>query len=83
MQSTQRIESINKQIHDKVDQFTFLCNLMVNINDYIKGKEHFKKFEIECNTLPTVKLPILYKRFFNQMDDIIKQYLIPIILEKQ
>ena len=60
-----------------------MCDLVVNINDYIKGEEHFENFEIECNTLPTVGLPILHKRFFGQADDIIKQYLIPIILGKQ
>ncbi|CAB4487733.1 unnamed protein product [Rhizophagus irregularis] len=43
--STQRIESINKQIHDKVDQSISLCDLVItNINDYVKCKEHFEKF---------------------------------------
>lgn len=83
VQSTQRIESINKQIHDKVDRSTSLCDLVVNINDYVKGEEHFEKFEIERNALPTVGLPMLHTRFFGQTDDIMKQYLTPIILGKQ
>ncbi|CAB4390456.1 unnamed protein product [Rhizophagus irregularis] len=82
-QSTQRIESINKQIHDKVDRSTSLCDLVININDYVKCEEHFEKFEIERNTLPTVGLPMLHNRFFGQVDDNIKQYLTPIMLEKQ
>ena len=83
MQSTQRIESINKQIHDKVDCSTSLCDLVVNINNYVKGEKHFENFEIEYNALPTVGLLTLHKRFFGQADDIIKQYLTLIILEKQ
>jgi len=82
-QSTQRIESINKQIHDKVDRSTFLCDLVVKINNYVKGKEHFEKFEIERNALPNVGLLMLCSRFFGQADGIIKQYLTPIILGKQ
>ncbi|EXX71730.1 hypothetical protein RirG_075760 [Rhizophagus irregularis DAOM 197198w] len=62
--STQRIESINKQIHDKVDRSTSLCNLVININDYVKCEEHFEKFEIERNALPTIGLPMLHNRFF-------------------
>ncbi len=72
MQSTQKIEFINKQIYNKVDQSTSLCNLIVNINNYVKGEEHFEKFEIKRNALPTIKLPILHKRFFGWTDDIIK-----------
>ena len=83
VQNTQRIESINKQIHNKVDHSTSLCNLVVNINDYVKGEEHFENFEIERNALSTVELLTLHKRFFGWMDDIIKQYLTPIILGKQ
>ena len=64
VQSTQRIESINKQIYDKVNQSTSLCDLVVNINDYIKDEEYFEKFEIECNALLTIRLLTLHKRFF-------------------
>ncbi|CAB4438468.1 unnamed protein product [Rhizophagus irregularis] len=59
-QSTQRIESINNQIHDKIDRSTSLCDLVININDYVKCEEHFEKFEIERNALPTVGLPMLH-----------------------
>ena len=33
---------------------------MVKINDYIKKKKHFEKFEIEHNTLLSIRLLILY-----------------------
>ncbi|CAB4438545.1 unnamed protein product [Rhizophagus irregularis] len=59
-QSTQRIESINNQIHDKINRSTSLCDLVININDYVKCEEHFEKFEIERNALPTVGLPMLH-----------------------
>ncbi|CAG8693225.1 383_t:CDS:2 [Funneliformis mosseae] len=66
-----------------MDQSTSLCDLVVKINDYIKGKEHFEKFKIERNALPNVGLLILCSRFFRQADSIIKQYLTSIILGKQ
>ncbi len=47
VQSTQRIESINKNIHAKVDRATSLCDLLFNIKDYIKNEEHLEKFDIE------------------------------------
>ena len=56
---------------------------MINLNNYVKCKEHFEKFKIERNALPTVGLPMLHNRFFGQVDNIIKQYLTPIILGKQ
>ena len=82
-QSTQRIESINKQIHNRVDRSTSLCNLVININDYVKCEEHFENFEMLRNALPTVGLPMLHNRFFGQADDINSRYLTPIMLGKQ
>ena len=66
-----------------MDRSTSLYDLVVKINDYVKGEEHFEKFEIERNALPNVGLPMLCSRFFGQADGIIKQYLTPIILGKQ
>ncbi|CAB4402413.1 unnamed protein product [Rhizophagus irregularis] len=82
-QSTQRIESINKHIHDKVDRATSLCNLLYSIKDHVKNEEHLKKFEIERNALLKVGMPMLNTRFFGQMDAVIKNFLTPIILGKQ
>lgn len=82
-QSTQRIESINKHVHDKVDRSTSLCNLLVSINDHIKNDEHLEKFEIERNALPTIGLPMLNTRFFSRIDTIIKKFLTPVMLGKQ
>ncbi|CAG8711906.1 12359_t:CDS:2, partial [Cetraspora pellucida] len=53
------------------------------IKDYIKNEEHFEKFEVEQNSLPTVSMLMLNERFFGQVDNIIKSFLIPIILRKQ
>ena len=82
-QSTQRIESINKHIHDKVDRATSLCDLLYNIKDYVKNEEHLEKFETERNALPTIGMPMLNTRFFGKMDAIIKHFLTPVMLEKQ
>ncbi|CAB4461118.1 unnamed protein product [Rhizophagus irregularis] len=82
-QSTQRIESINKHIHDKVDRATSLCDLLHSIKDYVKNKEHLEKFEIERNALPKVGMPMLNTRFFGQMDAVIKDFLTLVMLGKQ
>ena len=64
-QSIQRIKSINKNIHVKVDRTTSLCGLLFNIKDYIKNEEHLEKFDIERNALPIISMSILNTRFFN------------------
>ncbi|CAG8800466.1 23203_t:CDS:2, partial [Cetraspora pellucida] len=83
VQNMQKIESINKLIHDKVDWATSLCDLLITIDSCVKNGEQFEKFEIEHNVLPRVGLPSLNNRFFKEVDNIIKQFLIPIILGKQ
>jgi hypothetical protein len=82
-QSTQRIESINKHIHDKVDRATSLCGLLDSIKDYVMNEEHLEKFEIERNALPSIGMPMLNTRFFKQVDAIIKDFLTPVMLGKQ
>ncbi|CAG8805636.1 8808_t:CDS:2, partial [Cetraspora pellucida] len=79
----QRIESINKLIHDKVNWATSLCDLLATIDSCVKNEEQFEKFEIEHNVLPRVGLSSLNNRFFKEVDNIIKQFLTPIILGKQ
>jgi len=83
VQSTQRIESINKHIHDKVDRATSLCGLLHSIKDHVRNEEHLEKFEVERNALPTIGMPMLNERFFSQMDAVIKNFLTPVILGKQ
>ncbi|CAB5387382.1 unnamed protein product [Rhizophagus irregularis] len=83
-QNTQQIESINKHVHNKVNYFTSLYNLLISINDHINNDKHLKKFEVERNNvLLTINLPMLNTRFFDQVDIIIKEFLTPIMLRKQ
>ncbi|PKC67102.1 hypothetical protein RhiirA1_458869 [Rhizophagus irregularis] len=53
-QSTQRIESINRHIYDKVDHSTSLCNLLISITDHVKNNEYLENFEVERNVLPMI-----------------------------
>ena len=46
-QNTQRIESINKHIYNKLDRAILLCDLLYGIKDHVKNDEHLEKFEIE------------------------------------
>ncbi|CAB4398453.1 unnamed protein product [Rhizophagus irregularis] len=80
-QSTQRIESINKHIHDKVNRATSLCDLLHSIKNHVKNEEHLEKFKIERNALPKVGMPMLNTRFFGQMNTVIKDFLTSVMLE--
>jgi hypothetical protein len=82
-QSTQRIESINRHIHDKVDRSTSLCDLLLSIKNHVRNEEHLENFELERNAIPTIGMPMLNTRFFSQMDAVIKEFLTPVILGKQ
>ena len=70
-------------MHDKVDRSTSLCELLFSIKDHVKNEEHFEKFEIERNALPTVGMPMLNTRFFGQIDANIKDFLTSTMLGKQ
>ncbi|RHZ49584.1 hypothetical protein Glove_519g63 [Diversispora epigaea] len=83
IQSSQRVESINKNIHDKVDRSISLCNLLNSIKDFVKNEEHLERFEIERNALPVVGMPMLNTRFFGQIDILIKEYLTLVMFGKQ
>jgi hypothetical protein len=82
-QSTQRIESINSHIHQKVDRSTSLYDLLNSLNDIIKQGEHLMKFEIQRNAIPTIGLPMLNHRFFYNVDKILEKFLTPNMLNKQ
>ncbi|CAB4475193.1 unnamed protein product [Rhizophagus irregularis] len=55
-QSTQRIESINRHIHDKVNRATSLYDLLLNIKDHVRNEEHFEYFELERNAIPQLSV---------------------------
>ncbi|CAB4395879.1 unnamed protein product [Rhizophagus irregularis] len=82
-QSTQRIESINRHIHDKVDRATSLYDLLLSIKDHVRNEEHFEYFELKRNAIPTIGMPMLNTRFFGSVDNVMKAFLTPIMLGKQ
>ncbi|CAB4476460.1 unnamed protein product [Rhizophagus irregularis] len=82
-QSTQRIESINRHIHDKVDRATSLYDLLLSIKDHVRNEEHFEYFELERNAIPTIGMPMLNTRFFGSVDNVMKAFLTLIMLGKQ
>jgi len=82
-QSTQRIESINRHIHDKVDRVTSLRDLLLSIKDYVRNEEHLENFELERNAIPTIGMPMLNTRFFGFVDNVMKTFLTPVMLGKQ
>jgi hypothetical protein len=83
VQSTQRIESLNKHVHTKVDRATSLCNLLLSIKDHVRNEEHLENFELERNAIPTIGMPMLNTRFFGSVDNVMKAFLTPVMLGKQ
>ena len=83
IQSTQRIESINRYIHDKMDCTTLLCDLLYGIKDHVKNDEHLEKFKIKRNALFMIGMPMLSSRFFDQVDYVFKEFLILVMFRKQ
>ncbi|CAB4478203.1 unnamed protein product [Rhizophagus irregularis] len=80
-QSIQRIESINRHIHDKVDRATSLYDLLLSIKDHVRNEEHFEYFELKQNAIPTIGMPMLNTRFFSSVDNVMKNILPEAILE--
>src|SRR5260363_310599 len=70
-------------VHQKVDRATSLCSLLTSLNDHINQEEHLIMFEIECNILPTIGLPMLSNQFFPKANETLKQFLTPTMLSKQ
>lgn len=67
MQAHKESNSLVSKYMIKVDQSTSLCNLMVNINDYVKGEGQSKNSKL-------IVMLMLYNRLFGRVDDIINRY---------
>ena len=65
-----------------MDRATSLCDLLHSIKDRVTNDEHLEKFDIERNALPMIGLLALNERFFVQVDNILKKFLMSVMLEK-
>ena len=60
-----------------------LCNLLHSIKNHVTNDEYLKKFDIKRNALSTIGLSALNERFFIQVNNILKKFLMSVMFEKQ
>jgi len=83
IQSTQRVESTNKIIKDKLSRSSSLTDVVKEIQ---KTFDQQSKNAIlsECkNEVPTRGIPSIMDEYFPNLDKILQKYLTPQILQKQ
>jgi hypothetical protein len=82
IQSTQRVESYNALIKQSVKSSTTLFELDTQIQLQLNKEEQFERWE-QSNQNPSVGLPNIISRYYDQIDIIIKKYLTPRVLKMQ
>ncbi|CAG8771481.1 8897_t:CDS:2, partial [Dentiscutata erythropus] len=75
MQSTQRVEGINRHIKTEVNAKTSLLNLGKAIQIRLECESQYQRLSEYKNSLPIKGLPSFQSVFFEPIQDIIKKYL--------
>lgn len=74
--STQRVESLNRVIHDCVKANSSLVNLFKEIQDIFNKKTEYVRMEEYKNQIPTIGLAIIPKLYFKSLEAIVDEYLL-------
>lgn len=83
IQSTQRVESTNKIIKDRLNRSSCLTDVVGEIQR-IFDQQSKKAILTECkNEISTRGIPSIMEEYFPELDKILREYLTPQILQKQ
>ena len=83
IQSTQRVESTNKIIKDRLNKSSCLTDVVKEVQR-IFDQQSKKAILNECkNEIPTRGIPSIMDEYFPEFDKILREYLTPQILQKQ
>jgi len=83
IQSTQRVESTNKIIKDRLNRSSCLTDVVKEVQR-IFDQQSKKAILNECkNEIPTRGIPSIMDEYFPELDKILREYLTPQILQKQ
>lgn len=83
IQSTQRVESTNKIIKDRLNRSSCLTDVVEEVQK-IFDQQSKKAILNECkNEIPTRGIPSIMDEYFPELDKILREYLTPQILQKQ
>ncbi|CAG8817791.1 23134_t:CDS:2, partial [Gigaspora margarita] len=81
--STQRVESLNRKIHTCVGSNSSLLELVKEIQDVLDKESNYMRMKEYENEIPKVGLATVPKTFFNSIETIISQYLMPTMVFKE
>ncbi|PKK62992.1 hypothetical protein RhiirC2_717298 [Rhizophagus irregularis] len=83
IQSTQRVEVMNKIIKDKLNRSSCLTDIVKEVQKTF-DQQSKKAILSECkNEIPTKGIPSIMDEYFLELDKILREYLTPQILQKQ
>ncbi|CAB4418907.1 unnamed protein product [Rhizophagus irregularis] len=83
IQSTQRVEVMNKIIKDKLNRSSCLADVVREVQKTF-DQQSKKAILSECkNEIPTKGIPSIMDEYFPELDKILREYLTPQILQKQ
>ncbi|CAI2182568.1 1174_t:CDS:2, partial [Funneliformis geosporum] len=78
--STQRVESLNRKIHDCIKLNSSLLMLVKEIQEVLNKESEYARVEEYKDQIPTVGLATVSKTYFNSIEKIVSQYLMPAIV---
>ncbi|CAG8838814.1 33622_t:CDS:2, partial [Gigaspora margarita] len=73
--STQRVESFNRKIHDSIKANSSLITLVKEIQDLLNQESEYACVEEYKHQVPMVGLATISKTFFNSLNSIVDEYL--------
>jgi hypothetical protein len=73
--STQRVESLNKKVHDSVKSSSSLLTLVKEIQQLLDDEVDYVRVQEYKDEIPSVGLENITKRYFTSIEKIISEYL--------
>ena len=73
--STQRVESLNKKVHDSVKSSSSLLTLVKEIQQLLDDEANYVRIQEYKDEIPSVGLENVTKRYFSSIEKIVSDYL--------
>ncbi|PKK58009.1 hypothetical protein RhiirC2_671039, partial [Rhizophagus irregularis] len=83
IQSTQRVEVMNRLIKEGTSSTSSLCNLHEQIQKLLDNEAQWSRHNAYLQSLPTNQTPSIIEPIFPKIVELMKKYLIPHILSVQ
>jgi len=73
--STQRVESLNKKVHDSIKSSSSLLTLVKEIQQLLDNEVNYVRIQEYKDEIPSVGLENVTKRYFSSIEKIVSDYL--------